>query len=1431
MTKSEVLKLLGISKLDKEITENILELCGIKPNLEGDLKYDGQEVCRFYAKASTYFKEYLPEFYVSDLLGISVNELLSMDIEYMIMPAEMQCLFYDSYPKGKFRYSKYVYNAIQVYKVMNVLSKSCFLEVPSVFANYYINSFISVESAISILGFTKVNRDLYHLYLTKLDIRYTCYKGKKIYLTDDICNVLDKAEEIFDKYIPFNQSCELYGYHTIRFLCIDCSFPAHTDPNILKYDVVGSDIRYRYGFRESHSFLDKEDIHKMYLKWFERSACEIFCGLKIKNFCYGKFECDWTVTHIDTVNNYGNSFSQPSVSVFGQRAFSYAVLQSYENDPEYENLDLLCKMWGLDGLECSEAFEKNLRKHKIDSNIKFSKLYKVHDFRKQYEKAVFYNALKNVNIKTLESEEYFNSSDQIDSLSFYFKKVITSSQNFLSDISLNSKKYIPANTVKYWNTPNDCNYFLYEDNIIYKNQQYISYITHRRYCLKHFYTSKLFNLYSSDKKYGPKGMHVNLDFLCSYNTNRYLQELIYNDFNTAVFVKSMYPAQMEITFLQHRKSSTITTGETIDKSVECWPIIRVINYLNLDKYSITLTWGILYNLGLSMLYYHGNLYIITKEVIELKKHVTNLLDEYTPVNKLYNLLHKSHPIIKFTDEIVAPPGMLYFLMPENNRSFYLIKKIPQKILDEVYNDSINCETLLTAAEVQGNLHILSPKIPNILAIRLLHIDNCLDDLDKTYSLYTDSSNVLCKRDAIIKLIELQKSYQENYVLEDNIPNFLNINIETLSKKDKELLNTISLYKAPNYIMHIIENKNLTSDRAYRKEDILRLCGFFHVPRNNQYDIKIDNNVTCEVPYHTYSMRLKPLELRETFEQISSSTAEIWDSYVRLQLSLQQCSEKTINSKINQYIKSLNILINMFKDNGILELSDFQTGNINRSFKSIGSNTYSGILLGFFKYASTEYANLGIKTKYRFAELKIPVTKRDNPDDILPETYNFTEYSKLFNYCNDYYTHIEVAVKEIIEEGTCIYASTWFYVMSHLNNAWRSNDFAMFPYIDILDVIYRNTSNDPKWYINNRMTKSDSTIIVLRIQNNPKIISKTKKYTRFTCSDELLETYATVYSLLALYTANNICYDTEFVNHFDNKYNTASKLQLEYFFSKFEIFNFSFKSRRLNKTLLSLIDFLENYYITNNIDIERRQAMLLRSHVSPSSTVHYIQKSKEVFDRLTNMVCARGEFGYAYEMMVRSIMDAERKLSMEDMTDKIREIRYMIPNMMDLDILYGFLNYTHKEQANLNEFINSLSLEELQTTLTKLYLNHLGSKMNKYLPCLKTTCQNSHGRSDECAYCVYHIPSIYSLSAICQSIKEDINCYRYASNDITRKKIVSNIFKKSRDIIWARQKYGDDILQEILTISGTEFDQFLIVLENFINTQRKMKQLIGDNTDA
>ena len=206
---------------------------------------------------------------------------------------------------------------------------------------------------------------------------------------------------------------------------------------MLKYDVINSDIRYRYGFRDSYSCLDKEDVQKTYIDWFKRSAGEIFYGLKVLDSSEPKFECDLSEFPFEFVNVDGVKSSQPLVSVFEQSSYSYDSAQSYEPDPEYENLDLLCRAWELEGLEDNDDFKKVLRRFKIDSKIKFSTLYNKCDFAKQYEKAIFFHSLNKLDIETLESEKYMCSTFQTESLSFYFKRAVTVSPIRLSNVLQN----------------------------------------------------------------------------------------------------------------------------------------------------------------------------------------------------------------------------------------------------------------------------------------------------------------------------------------------------------------------------------------------------------------------------------------------------------------------------------------------------------------------------------------------------------------------------------------------------------------------------------------------------------------------------------------------------------------------------------------------------------------------------------------------------------------------------------------------------------------------------------------------------------------------------------------------------------------------------------------------------------------------------------
>jgi hypothetical protein len=112
ITKDNVLNKLGISDLPELIQNNILELCELNILVGTDNLYDYDSVYCVYSEAATFFTEYLPEYYVSTLLQVSVNDLLNMNIEYRPIPAEMQAVFFDFYPKGTFKYSYYAYNVL-----------------------------------------------------------------------------------------------------------------------------------------------------------------------------------------------------------------------------------------------------------------------------------------------------------------------------------------------------------------------------------------------------------------------------------------------------------------------------------------------------------------------------------------------------------------------------------------------------------------------------------------------------------------------------------------------------------------------------------------------------------------------------------------------------------------------------------------------------------------------------------------------------------------------------------------------------------------------------------------------------------------------------------------------------------------------------------------------------------------------------------------------------------------------------------------------------------------------------------------------------------------------------------------------------------------------------------------------------------------------
>src|SRR5699024_693235 len=129
------------------------------------------------------------------------------------------------------------------------------------------------------------------------------------------------------------------------------------------------------------------------------------------------------------------------------------------------------------------------------------------------------------------------------------------------------------------------------------------------------------------------------------------------------------------------------------------------------------------------------------------------------------------------------------------------------------------------------------------------------------------------------------------------------------------------------------------------------------------------------------------------------------------------------------------------------------------------------------------------------------------------------YKKLYNYTKDIPLHKEKAIKDTLKEisakgkkaGVKYYATSWLYVLLHLNNAWRHSDVITFPQVNLsgTQII------DLNWMLENELGDEDADYIIKQAYRAEISISKTQVKNYFFCSEELKRPIATAIAICQL----------------------------------------------------------------------------------------------------------------------------------------------------------------------------------------------------------------------------------------------------------------------------------------------------------------------------
>lgn len=367
----------------------------------------------------------------------------------------------------------------------------------------------------------------------------------------------------------------------------------------------------------------------------------------------------------------------------------------------------------------------------------------------------------------------------------------------------------------------------------------------------------------------------------------------------------------------------------------------------------------------------------------------------------------------------------------------------------------------------------------------------------------------------------------------------------------------------------------------------------------------------------------------------------------------------------------------------------------------------------------------------------------------------------------------------------------------------------FPTINIDDLLASFEIDSLDWFKTNTLSVSKARGIIARIIQWEISISKTRMDGHFFCSDDLAPALATAVIILTLHKRTQDVEDNEKLIYFNTKHNQASQGLLNNFFKDLEVDGFKFKSKKFNKTVMTFITHLANL----SGDVKALEyAKYMRSHTNISSTLHYIDFNVEAVERLSELLFARGEFGYITSLLLTR-MNGGEVLDFEESTEQIYRVNKMFGDVTKMSTTIGFLNTIRGDRVSVAKYISERSFEECQEILTDLFARKLPSKNGGDVQCLfsKLGCQRTDLKS--CFDCPYHIPSIYALTSLCEVLLADIRKYSETTNIPNRYKLALSIHRKKLVLSEAVKKFGSEYVFNCLGVDKETFIEILSEIPN------------------
>lgn len=749
-----------------------------------------------------------------------------------------------------------------------------------------------------------------------------------------------------------------------------------------------------------------------------------------------------------------------------------------------------------------------------------------------------------------------------------------------------------------------------------------------------------------------------------------------------------------------------------------------------------------------------------------------------------------------------------------------------KVTDvEEYKNSrrLNFNEILEVTEE----HIASWECLELLNVSKVTFDKMKSEYKIVEIIHKQSKMRYCYRSQILALKKkCEEFYKEYITVKQAVLTYFSGNDNIIYKHSEYLKN----YHAPLYAYTKDHTTSLgqTNGNVFKISEVEYLQSNLENIRRDKMLEKENAGIRTSVgnrkSYINYSLEgetyldtfyLRLYERWSGFKDESSYTKKSWLEFIELKLGAMDADRKVSLNRVNFYVTATRGLENMLKFFEIDEVYELTSNDINTYFNFIETRNLKELLYDYFTRVSrdVEYAakkrksnKKGFNIDYIFS----PYDEESGSRKLRP--YSFDIYSKIFKYTTNKELHIERGIEEILKKGKAKYISVWLYAMLHLNNAWRHGDVSRFPMLNLNHILDEYNIIDFSWFKENEVTQKIITDVLSRITQWEMIISKTKAEGVFFCSDELAPSFITAILILTLYhdkmktVHNPDKFKYEPLMVFETEYNQPNQYTLDKFFEELTDDDFKFKSLRMNKTVMTLI-----YYLANLSGDAKGliYSQKMRGQLDMESPLSYIEINVEHLDSLTRQLFARGEFGFIPSLLISRLNEGKSTLSFEEMTDQVLQVNGLFGELAGLYNTVGFLNNVKHERQLIVDTLAEKSLDQCQRILTDIFAKKLPSRMAN-IQCLisREDCYLSNIVVDEdeevsCFDCPYHIPSIYALTTLCESIMNDMKRYKTATR-VKQFKLALSIDRKLTLIKEAIAKYGQEYVYNCIGIDRESF---------------------------